>query len=70
MLRINKINYLKKSLIKFLLNKGRDCPSCGSSQSTIIERKYIITALKRCNKCFLLFRSPTTSEEENKEFYP
>ena len=38
MLRINKINYLIKSLIKFLINKGGDCPSCGSSQSTIIER--------------------------------
>tara|TARA_Y100000389_G_scaffold185881_1_gene205704 strand:- start:698 stop:1612 length:915 start_codon:yes stop_codon:yes gene_type:complete len=65
----NKINYLKISLKKFILNKGYVCPSCNSKHLSTIERKYLISSLKRCKNCELLFRAPTTTHEENKIFY-
>jgi len=65
----NKLNYLKISTLKFLINQGFNCPNCGNSKNKIIKRKYFVTTLRECQKCFLLFRAPTTTTEENKKFY-
>lgn len=35
----------------------------------MLDRKYVVTALRRCGTCSLLFRTPTTTEEENAQFY-
>ena len=69
MVDTNKLRYFLTSLIKFIFRRGQNCPSCASNNTKIVEKKYLITHLKRCNDCFLLFRSPTTSENENKVFY-
>lgn len=45
------------------------CPSCGANGSDVISRKYWITALRRCRRCRLLFRTPTDSPGESKDFY-
>lgn len=66
---MNRSTYLLSSLRKRLLGRGRDCPSCGASKSDVIDRKYLVTTLRRCKTCDLLFRSPTTSEAEMREFY-
>ncbi|MCB1276973.1 methyltransferase domain-containing protein [Prosthecobacter sp.] len=34
-----------------------------------MDSKYLVTALRRCASCSLLFRTPTTSVEENASFY-
>lgn len=65
----SRIKYLLNSTSKLITRQGLACPSCGSSDSTIVSRKYIVTALRRCNYCCLLFRSPTTNVEENRFFY-
>lgn len=57
-------------MIKHL--KGREffsCPSCGGEESVVVDRKYVVTMLRRCQKCHLLFRAPITTDEENKKFY-
>ncbi|MGC9332457.1 MAG: methyltransferase domain-containing protein [Bacteroidales bacterium] len=64
-----KLQYLASSLKKRLYHQGYQCPSCGEKSSHIVETKYWITELRRCSKCFLLFRTPTTSEKENFQFY-
>lgn len=69
MIDINKLTYFKSSLFKFLFNKDLNCPSCNSYESFTLETKFLVTSLKRCKKCFLLYRSPTTSLDENKDFY-
>ena len=33
------------------------------------DRKYLVTTLRRCGSCSLLFRAPTTSEKENELIY-
>lgn len=64
-----KVSYLLNVLPKFITGRGRACPSCGCTVSTLVERKYWVTALRRCSRCLLLFRVPTTSPEENESFY-
>jgi 2-polyprenyl-3-methyl-5-hydroxy-6-metoxy-1,4-benzoquinol methylase len=34
-----------------------------------VHRKYLVTTLRRCCRCELLFRSPTTSAAESSQFY-
>lgn len=64
-----KVNYLMSSIKKRVLSQGNECPSCGSNLSKIVERKFLVTNLRRCEVCNLLFRTPTTTESENFDFY-
>ena len=69
MFSLQKLRYFAFSLKKNILNKGFACPSCGNLDSKIISRKYLITALHNCNICKLLYRTPTTTKDENEIFY-
>lgn len=64
-----KFNYFLASAKKGLTGQGSTCPSCGNPQSELISRKYIVTALRRCQKCQLQFRAPTGTSEENESYY-
>lgn len=64
-----RLAYLGSSIKKSLTQAGLACPSCGSASSSLVRRKYVVTALRRCGGCALLFRTPTTSSAENQEFY-
>lgn len=59
-----KVKYLLTCTIKNIRQEGFSCPSCGSSKATVVVRKYLVAALKRCECCQLLFRTPTTNSEE------
>ncbi len=62
-------SYLFSSLIKLVTRCGRACPSCGALKSRVMDRKWGVTTLRRCQSCQLLFRSPTTTEAENERIY-
>lgn len=66
---MSKISYLLQSSKKRLLNEGTACPSCSYKYSDTIVTKYVFTSLQRCRNCKLLFRTPTTSTDENRIFY-
>src|SRR5687768_14606475 len=34
-----------------------------------VDRKYLVTTLRRCRRCQLLFRAPTSTHEEQEAFY-
>jgi 2-polyprenyl-3-methyl-5-hydroxy-6-metoxy-1,4-benzoquinol methylase len=65
----SKLNYFLGSARKSILQQGLNCPGCGSSTSTIVSRKYLVTALRRCRNCALQYRTPTTPESEDYFFY-
>ena len=67
--RNQKITYLSSSLSKLFRGKWYICPSCGSSNSEIVDRKYVVTTLRRCEGCSLLYRAPTTTMAEFDKFY-
>jgi 2-polyprenyl-3-methyl-5-hydroxy-6-metoxy-1,4-benzoquinol methylase len=66
---MRNVPYLLYSLKKYLLRQGLACPSCGMKGGSLVDRKYIVTSLCRCKNCNLLYRMPTTSEEENERIY-
>lgn len=66
---IQRLEYLIASTRKTLAGQGFECPSCGSSDAALVQRKYLVTALRRCRHCELQFRTPTTSVAENEAFY-
>ena len=64
-----KLRYFLESAKKSLFRQGFHCPCCGSSESILVSRKYLVTGLRRCVKCSLQFRTPTTTAQENHHFY-
>lgn len=64
-----KLKYLFVSAKKWILQQGFSCPSCGHPDSMRLSHKYVVTTLRRCSQCDLLFRAPTTTSEENAAFY-
>ena len=66
---MRSFRYLNLCAIKSLLNRGFACPSCGGRGGAALDRKYLVTSFRRCGDCRLLFRTPTTTEEENAQFY-
>ena len=67
---MRSFSYLGISLGKTVLGRGRACPSCGwAKDSAVVDRKWAITTLRRCARCRLLFRAPTTTDAENERIY-
>ena len=64
-----KLNYLMTCASKLATKERFHCPSCGFENAATVSRKYVVTALKRCRRCDLLFRTPTTTSSENETFY-
>jgi 2-polyprenyl-3-methyl-5-hydroxy-6-metoxy-1,4-benzoquinol methylase len=67
---------VSKSRLRYLLwAAGRcltsetSCPFCKSVDTVVVRRKYGVTALRRCNPCKLMFRTPKGSIEESTNFY-
>lgn len=65
----SKLNYLLNALRKAGRAKYAVCPSCGSTDSVVVDRKLLITTLRRCGQCRLLYRVPITTSEENAILY-
>jgi SAM-dependent methyltransferase len=45
------------------------CPACGGSDSRIVRRKYVVTALRECRTCSLRFRTPKDDPGAAETFY-
>ena len=65
----NRSSYLLNSAIGTFSLKRRMCPSCGCKKSHRIASKYIVTHLQRCDRCRLLFRTPTDKNLGQESFY-
>lgn len=52
-----------------MLTNRRSCPECGSNQAVVIRRKMLVTELRRCLRCELLFRAPIDPPNFEKSFY-
>jgi len=67
MTRGDKIKYFLKSMLNFFSEKR--CPYCANHDVHIVDRKYILTTLLKCNCCNLMFRHPVDSVKFNFKFY-
>jgi len=66
---MSKLNYLLRSAARYPIPAASTCPNCGATESSEIDRKFVVTTLRRCATCQLMFRAPTDSEEFNRVFY-
>ena len=63
----NKAKYLFRSITNFFEKK--ECPYCKKVVSVVIDRKWLVTTLNKCNNCCLYYRHPLDSIAFNEEFY-
>src|SRR5262249_21666811 len=64
-----RIAYFHRSVAAQFAKARFNCPSCGSALSSVVDRKYLITQLRRCGNCQLMFRTPTDDPANNLLFY-
>jgi 2-polyprenyl-3-methyl-5-hydroxy-6-metoxy-1,4-benzoquinol methylase len=64
---LSRLEYVARSALRLFADRG--CPFCGSTSSRLIKRKYLVTALRRCRDCQLLFRVPKAEEARQAAFY-
>jgi len=50
------------------LTGSTTCPACGSNTRTV-HRKYLVTTLRECPRCFLRFRFPKDEPDATRKFY-
>ena len=64
-----RLAYFGHSLANQFTKERFSCPSCGCLTSKVVDRKYLVTQLRRCADCLLLFRTPTDDPATNASFY-
>jgi 2-polyprenyl-3-methyl-5-hydroxy-6-metoxy-1,4-benzoquinol methylase len=64
-----RLRYLVRCLAKQVDLTHFLCPNCGHTESGVVDRKYLVTQLRRCGRCSLLFRTPTDDPTTNQQFY-
>jgi SAM-dependent methyltransferase len=66
---MGKVAYLRRSMAGQFVRRRFSCPSCSGSNNTVVSRKYVITQLRRCADCDLLFRTPIDDPAGNRDYY-
>ncbi|MBI1202921.1 MAG: methyltransferase domain-containing protein [Rhodopseudomonas sp.] len=66
---MGKASYLWRSLVAQMDAARFNCPNCGGGGNDVVDRKYGVTQLRRCQTCRLLFRTPTDDPLRNASFY-
>lgn len=64
-----KLSYLMSSFKKLLSRQPAHCPVCGSPRTTHLKSKYLVTSLRLCNHCRLMFRYPKDRDADSHDFY-
>lgn len=52
-----------------LVSTNSACPECGNDTSSVVDRKALVTELRRCSRCRLMYRVPTTGPSFDEMFY-
>lgn len=64
-----KLAYLRRALAAQFANDRFRCPNCGATHGRVVDRKYLVTQLRRCGHCQMMFRTPTDDPAANLLFY-
>jgi len=66
---MKKFSYLVRSIGKQFFSTRYVCPNCGNPLSRLVARKYVVTQLRRCCSCFLMYRTPSDAPGNEAEAY-
>jgi 2-polyprenyl-3-methyl-5-hydroxy-6-metoxy-1,4-benzoquinol methylase len=64
-----RVRFIASIAMRRLGFQNRACPNCGSRDSSIAGRKFVLMEVRRCSRCHLMFRWPKDSENFNLRFY-
>src|SRR5438093_11980901 len=64
-----KTRYFWRCLKKRVTGQTCRCPSCHCALSDLLAKKYLVSELRLCRQCKLLFRYPLDCEDETYAFY-
>lgn len=67
--KYSQAGYLTASLKKVLNFQSKSCPACWSGATLRVKTKYLVTSLRLCTSCGLMFRYPKDNGAENHTFY-
>lgn len=65
---MSRLSYFLRSAYLSADRERRRCPNCGGDGKTV-QRKYVVTTLRRCSDCLMQYRAPTDSPVESERFY-
>src|SRR5216683_645004 len=66
---MKKFLYLTRSTARQFSPTRYVCPNCGNPCSHLVARKYVVTQLRRCCNCFLMYRTPSDPPGREAETY-
>jgi len=66
---LDKVMYFGTQVGRHLLLRSKGCPNCSDESFGLIERKAVVTELRECDSCSLMYRFPTDEETLNRSFY-
>lgn len=66
---MSKLSYLAKSALRNFNPAFDKCPSCGARDYSVEARKFLVTTLRRCSSCGLMYRYPIEDVEGARRFY-
>lgn len=68
-MQLSQLKYLLTSTLRYARQAGRGCPNCGLPDNPVEDRKALVTQLRRCQGCQLLYRTPTDDPKDNARYY-
>jgi 2-polyprenyl-3-methyl-5-hydroxy-6-metoxy-1,4-benzoquinol methylase len=66
---MGRFRYLGRCVARQINPARFQCPNCGNRRSELVARKYLVSQLRRCDRCRLLFRTPTDDPADNQRYY-
>lgn len=66
---MEKIGYLTQQGMRRLSGSGGGCPNCRHGGHETRDRKALVTELRDCTRCRLMYRYPTDPVEDSVDFY-
>ena len=64
-----RAGYLGSSLVGSLSTERFRCTSCGGDVGEIVAHKHLVTQLRRCRRCQLMYRTPSTPADAADAYY-
>jgi SAM-dependent methyltransferase len=66
---INRFALLSRWLTSRCSAARMRCPSCGGEPDDILDRRFLVLTLARCQQCGLLYRQPTDTAKRTNQYY-
>lgn len=64
-----RLSFALRCVAETLRGQDKNCPYCGSGNTTLIQRKKLLLQLMQCHDCHLMFRWPKDNERVAGAFY-